>query len=59
MSERLICALIAVVVSVVVNKILAVHTFRVIDGHIEDTFEMTEKFVEDAKKLIGDANLNK
>lgn len=58
MSERLICALIAVVVSVVVNKILAVHTFKVIDGHIEDTFEKIGKFVSDIKELVGNTHIN-
>lgn len=59
MADKLVCALIAVVVSVVVNKIIAVHTFKVIDGHIEETFKMIEKFVKDIQKLIDDANFNK
>lgn len=58
MGERLICALIAVVVSVVANKILAVHTFKVLDGHIEDTFKEIGKFVSDIKELVRNTHIN-
>ncbi len=50
--EIAVVILVAVVVSFVSNKILAVHTLKVIDGLIDDLINETKKFIDDAKKYI-------
>lgn len=48
MSNILACALIALGVSVIANRILAIYTFKVIDGYVKDLFEITQKSIRDA-----------
>lgn len=42
------CVLVSLCVSVIANKILAVYTFKVIDGYVKDLFEITKKSIRDA-----------
>ena len=46
--ESVSSAIIAVVVSVVCNTILAVHTFNVIDGYVKELIEMAKNSIRDA-----------
>ncbi|MCM1039821.1 MAG: hypothetical protein NC434_10905 [Ruminococcus sp.] len=46
--EELICVLIALLVSFITNKILAIYTFKVIDGYVKELFEITKKSIRDA-----------
>lgn len=45
--EIILSAGIAVIVSMICNKILAVHTFNVIDGYVRELVEMTKKSIRD------------
>ena len=51
-KDKLVCIAICIVVTVVTNRILAIHTFKVIDGYVKDLLEMT-------KESIRDTHLNK
>lgn len=46
------CIVISVIVSVVCNRILAIYTFKVIDGYVESMIDM-------AKESIWNAYFNK
>lgn len=48
MDDKLACALIALVVSIVTNKILAIHTFKIIDGYVKGLFEITKESIRNA-----------
>lgn len=47
-SDKLVCALIALGISIIANRLLAIHTFKVIDGHVKELFEITKKSIRDA-----------
>lgn len=42
------CIVVSVITSVICNRILAIHTFKVIDGHVKELFEITKKSIRDA-----------
>lgn len=48
MNNMIACILVSLFVSVIANKILAIYTFKVIDGHVKDLFEITKKSIRDA-----------
>lgn len=48
MNTMIMCILVSVCVSVIANKILAVYSFKVIDGYVKDLFEITIKSIRDA-----------
>lgn len=48
MDYKLISALIALGVSIIANKLLAIHTFKVIDGYVKELFEISKKSIRDA-----------
>lgn len=48
MKEMTVCIVVSLMVTVITNKILAVHTFKVIDGYVNDLFEITKKSIMDA-----------
>lgn len=54
--DKLICIGICIVVTVITNRILAIHTFKVIDGYITDTCNEIIKIV---KESIRNAYLSK
>lgn len=53
MSDKLVCVLIALAVSIVANRVLAIHTFKVIDGYVKDLFEITKESIMDAYSNKG------
>lgn len=48
MSDKLVCVLIALAVSIVANRILAIYTFKVIDGYVKDLFEIAKESIRNA-----------
>lgn len=48
MGDKLICIAICIVVTVIINRILAIHTFKVIDGYVKDLFEITKESIRNA-----------
>lgn len=46
--DKLVCIAICIVVTVITNRILAIHTFKVIDGHVKDLFEITKESIRNA-----------
>lgn len=48
MADKLICIAICIVVTVITNRILAIHTFKVIDGYAKDLFEITKESIRNA-----------
>lgn len=47
-GDKLVCAIISFVVTVVTNRILAIHTFKVIDDHVNELFEITKESIRNA-----------
>lgn len=47
-KEILACIAVSLVVTVITNKILAVHTFNVIDGYVNNLLEMTKETIRNA-----------
>lgn len=48
LDEKVASAMIAFGVSVVANKILAIHTFKVIDGYVKGLLEITKESIRNA-----------
>ena len=48
MREVLTAAAVSLAVSVIYNRIAAIHTFNVIDGHVREMIDVVEKLVWDA-----------
>ncbi|MBD5504120.1 MAG: hypothetical protein HDR09_20225 [Lachnospiraceae bacterium] len=48
MKEIAACAVVSLVVTVVTNRILAIHTFKIIDGHVNELFEITKESIRNA-----------
>lgn len=48
MKELVVCVAICTLVTVIVNRILAIHTFKVIDGYVKELFEITKESIRDA-----------
>lgn len=48
MDYKLASALIALGMSIIANKLLAIHTFKVIDGYVKELFEISKKSIRDA-----------
>lgn len=42
-ADKLICIAVCIVVTVITNRILVIRTFKVIDGYVNDLFEITKK----------------
>lgn len=47
MKEMVVCVAICILVTVIANRILAIHTFKVIDGYVKDLFEITKESIRD------------
>lgn len=47
-TDKLICIGICIVVTVITNRILAIRTFKVIDGYVKDLFETTKESLRNA-----------
>ena len=45
---------VSVVVSIICNKVLAVHTFKELDGYIEEVMEMLKELIRDT--YLGEQN---
>lgn len=48
MKEILVCVSICILVTIITNRILAIHTFKVIDGYVKELFEITKESIRDA-----------
>lgn len=48
MADKLICIAACIVVTVITNRILAIRTFKVIDGYVKDLFEITKESIRNA-----------
>ncbi len=48
MDYKLASALIALGVSIIANKLLAIQTLKVIDGYVKELFEISKKSIRDA-----------
>ncbi len=48
MVDKLVCIAICFAVTVVTNRILAIHTFKVIDGYVNNLFEITKESIWNA-----------
>lgn len=44
-SKLVECIVISVIVSVVCNRILAIHTFKVIDGYVKSIIDMAKESI--------------
>lgn len=47
-ADKLISIAVCIVVTVITNRILAIHTFNVIDGYVKDLFEITKESIRNA-----------
>lgn len=47
-KEILVCVFICILVTIITNRILAIHTFKVIDGYVKELFEITKESIRDA-----------
>lgn len=47
-ADKLICIAVCIVVTVIMNRILAIHTFKVIDGYVKDLFKITKESIRNA-----------
>lgn len=48
MVDKLICIAVCILVTVITNRILAIHTFKVIDGYVNELFEITKESIRNA-----------
>lgn len=48
----LVCIGCSVVVSVITTKLLAIHYFNIVDGHVDDICNMTKDFVHETESMI-------
>lgn len=46
--DKLVCIAICLAVTIIANSILAIHTFKVIDGYVNDLFEITKESIRNA-----------
>lgn len=42
-------SVISIIVSLICGKIIAIHTFNVIDGYVREVIEMAKKSIRDAR----------
>ncbi len=55
MGDKLLCITICIVVTVITNRILAIHTFKVIDGYLTD---MCNEIIKITRESIRNAHIN-
>lgn len=48
LSEIIIPAIVSLVVTIVCNKLLTIHIFKVIDAYVKELFEITKKSIRNA-----------
>ena len=46
-GDIVLMILISICTSIICNRILAIHTFRVIDGYVKELIGMVEKLIRD------------
>ena len=46
-SEIVVIVLISICTSIICNRILAIHTFKVIDGYVNELIDMEKKLIRD------------
>lgn len=54
-GDKLLCIAICIVVTVITNRILAIHTFKVIDGYLTDT---CNEIIKITVESIRNAHIN-
>ena len=47
-KEILVRVFICILVTIITNRIVAIHTFKVIDGYVKELFEITKESIRDA-----------
>lgn len=52
MWNIILCVGVAIVTSVIVTKILAIHYFKIVDGYVKDICSETNKFVKNIKSQV-------
>lgn len=53
LNEILIPSIVSLVVTVICNRLLTIHTFKVIDTYVKELFEITKKSIRNAYSSKG------
>lgn len=53
-ADKLICIAICIVVTVITNRIITIHTFKVIDGYIDDTSSEILKITKESTRKLNE-----
>lgn len=48
LNKIIIPAIVSLVVTIICNRLLAIHTFKVIDTYVKELFEITKKSIRNA-----------
>lgn len=48
LNEIIVPAIVSLVVTVICNRLLAIHVFKVIDTYVKELFEITKKSIRNA-----------